>query len=340
MNIFLFTITSIILFFLPSSVLAERLNFHVGVADVYQITGYSFDLESLKKIPLYVFMGDQDTNDQVPFGDAYDDTQREQVNRLFGYTPLERWPYAEQIYSSVGLNAKFVLYPGVAHKVSLEMCYDIGQFFIKNGTTSGDSRHENYEVIKVLPTDSTKEFYWPYYLKIPVWQHAISTTLLVEGNNTGFTSDNPVDHDKAAFDQITSGYAGLIAENLSSPLLIPTFPRPHTNWKVYTHALDRDTLITDLPMLKRIDLQMIEMINDARDRLAARNVNVGSKVFMLGFSASGTFVNRFTFLHPELIQAAAIGSPGGWPIAPVVNWPPGSRETFYLPFLPILLKEN
>jgi hypothetical protein len=29
------------------------------------------------------------------------------------------------------------------------------------------------------------------------------------------------------------------------------------------------------------------------------------------------FANRFTVLHPERVKAATIGSPGGWPIAPV-----------------------
>ena len=28
------------------------------------------------------------------------------------------------------------------------------------------------------------------------------------------------------------------------------------------------------------------------------------------------FANRFTALHPERVMAAAVGSPGGWPIAP------------------------
>jgi hypothetical protein len=29
------------------------------------------------------------------------------------------------------------------------------------------------------------------------------------------------------------------------------------------------------------------------------------------------FANRFTALHPEVVKAVAVGSPGGWPIAPV-----------------------
>jgi hypothetical protein len=40
----------------------------------------------------------------------------------------------------------------------------------------------------------------------------------------------------------------------------------------------------------------------------------------MGFSASGMFANRFTVLHPDIVKAAAIGSPGGWPISPVGTW--------------------
>jgi hypothetical protein len=41
---------------------------------------------------------------------------------------------------------------------------------------------------------------------------------------------------------------------------------------------------------------------------------------MMGFSASGAFTSRFCAIHPERIMAAAIGAPGGWPIAPVAKW--------------------
>jgi dienelactone hydrolase len=42
-------------------------------------------------------------------------------------------------------------------------------------------------------------------------------------------------------------------------------------------------------------------------------------VLITGFSASGSFANRFAVLHPDHVLAAAVGSPGGWPIAPVTS---------------------
>lgn len=103
-------------------------------------------------------------------------------------------------------------------------------------------------------------------------------------------------------------------------LLQPAFPRPQTDWRIYTHALDRDSLLTDKREYKRLDQQLIKMIDDARNRLAEEGLQVDKRVLMFGFSASGMFTNRFAFLHPKRIKAAAFGSPGGWAIAPADLW--------------------
>ena len=168
-----------------------------------------------------------------------------------------------------------------------------------------------------IPADPQKGFQWPYYLYVPA---AIKTpaVLLVEPNNTGTVNDDPAVHDAAASALISN--QTYRADDLGSPFLVPTFPRPLTNWQVYTQALDRDTLTTSLPGLSRIDLQLIAMIDDARARLAAMAINAGPKVWMIGYSASGSFVNRFTVLHPDRVQAMSAGSGGEYAIAPVPVW--------------------
>jgi len=86
----------------------------------------------------------------------------------------------------------------------------------------------------------------------------------------------------------------------------------HQAWLLYTQALDRNSLRADLPPdLLRIDLQLIAMIEDARERLLPMGMHTDVKVFMWGFSATGMFVNRFTLLHPERVKAVASGSPVG-----------------------------
>ena len=98
------------------------------------------------------------------------------------------------------------------------------------------------------------------------------------------------------------------------------FPRPKKDWRIYTHALDRDSLLTERKEYRRFDQQLIRMIDDARTRLRSDGYRFDKRVLMFGFSASGMFTNRFTFLHPERIKAAAIGSPGGWAMAPIDSW--------------------
>lgn len=182
-----------------------------------------------------------------------------------------------------------------------------------------------YELIKV-PAAASKGFEWPYYLSIP---KALSnnTVLLVEPNNTGTWSDAQAVHDTAALSLVK--WRSDFAVKLDVPLLVPTFPRPMIPpapepGGIYTQALDRYSLLTDAVVnggsIKRIDLQLIAMIRDAQEKLAARGFRVDSKVFMMGFSASGAFTSRFTMLHPGIVRAAAPGSPGGWPLAPVSEW--------------------
>jgi hypothetical protein len=61
------------------------------------------------------------------------------------------------------------------------------------------------------------------------------------------------------------------------------------------------------------------MITDARERLAAIGYPVNQKILLNGFSASGLFANRFTFLHPEAVAAAAYGGLNGFIMLPVAE---------------------
>jgi dienelactone hydrolase len=107
---------------------------------------------------------------------------------------------------------------------------------------------------------------------------------------------------------------------LKTAVLMPVFPRPESDWRTYTHALDRDTMLGKGKAYARTDLQLIAMIDDARQRIRKAGVRFDRKVLITGFSASGMFANRFTLLHPDRVRAAAVGSPGGWPMAPVADY--------------------
>jgi hypothetical protein len=173
-----------------------------------------------------------------------------------------------------------------------------------------------------VEADPARGFQWPYFLVVPRTVTA-PATLLVEPNNTGTVGDNPAFHEDAAL-SLVRNKAGFAA-TLGSPLLVPAFPRPANPpapepGGIYTHALDRFCLqMTGCP-IERLDLQLLAMVDDARARLATQGINVATKFFMTGFSASGAFTSRFSLLHPDRLKAAACGSPGGWPIAPVSSW--------------------
>ncbi|MBV9927408.1 MAG: hypothetical protein JOZ96_20485 [Acidobacteria bacterium] len=180
----------------------------------------------------------------------------------------------------------------------------------------------NAEAVRV-EAQPGKGFDYSYYLYAPTelregdGKHA-KATILVVPNNTGTLDDDFSVHDAAA--RRLAGDLRRLASQLKVALLVPAFPRPKSDWTIYTHALDRDSLLTEKREYRRFDLQLMRMIDDARARLGREGLRADRRVLMLGFSAAGMFTNRFAFLHPERVKAAAAGSPGGWAIAPVETW--------------------
>ncbi len=173
-----------------------------------------------------------------------------------------------------------------------------------------------------IEADPAKGFSWPYYLLVPPVIKS-PKTLLVEPNNTGTWGDDPWFHEEAALELLR--WRSSFAVELGCPLLVPVFPRPQNPpapepGGIYVHALDRYSLSDQWPGIEHVDLQLTAMIEDALDRLQAMGHSMDEQVFMMGFSASGAFTSRYAILHPEMLKAAACGSPGGWPMAPVGTW--------------------
>ena len=132
--------------------------------------------------------------------------------------------------------------------------------------------------------------------------------------NNSMPSEDFQDHMDNALENIP-GRAGTF-EDLQIMSLMPVFPRDH----LYVHALDHHTLKTERPDLVRVDLQLIAMIEDYRQKLEEMGFTVAEKILMDGYSASGMFVNRFVMIHPEIIKAFAAGSCGGWPMLPIAEY--------------------
>lgn len=179
-------------------------------------------------------------------------------------------------------------------------------------------------------------FNFPYFLYVPDGLSAEKMlTMVVEPNNSGFVNDSLEVHlDRAKSTASSDFFIGhYVAHQLKLPLLVPVFPRPESQWKIYTHALDRDAILQKGNELERLDLQLLAMVDDARGRLAEMGFPTNQKVFLTGFSASGTFANRFTLIHPGRIKAMAAGGLNGLLMLPIdsldgkqLNYPVGIHD--------------
>ncbi len=177
----------------------------------------------------------------------------------------------------------------------------------------GCSNSYNSELLFINP-EGNDGFAYPYFLYLPEHVSQKETVFMViEPNNTGFVDDDFKKHiDKARRTASRDFYLGnYVAQNLNYPLLVPVFPRPESDWKIYTHALDRDVMVQKGNSLERIDIQLIEMFKHARQMLLKKNIKTNDKFLLTGFSASGTFANRFTLIHPDQVYATAAGGLNG-----------------------------
>ncbi len=159
-----------------------------------------------------------------------------------------------------------------------------------------------------------KGFNFPYLLFLPEdMPRDQELTLIVEPNNTGMVTDDFKKHIEKAQRQATRPFytGNFLANELKNPLLVPIFPRSRKESRVYTHSLDRDVMLKKKPPLQRIDLQLLAMKENALDTLRRRGFRVREKFFMTGFSASGTFANRFSLIHPEKLLGVAAGGLNG-----------------------------
>jgi hypothetical protein len=195
-------------------------------------------------------------------------------------------------------------------------------------TTSKDS-------LIIIKSNPEKGFNNEYILFIPKGTALNKKIfLLVEPNNTGKITDSMEVHKAAAISLASiSSVGNNVSTELKIPLLVPIFPRPASQPLVYTHALDRDVMLENKPTLKRLDLQLLEMVSDAKNILISMHILIEDKFFMSGFSASASFTNRFSFIHPEKIEALAIGGFNGELMLPQssingikINYPIGTHD--------------
>ncbi len=178
------------------------------------------------------------------------------------------------------------------------------------------ARADDYS-LELVDADPSRGFNFPYLIRIPEADLTNEVLLIVESNNTGVSDDFDGQIESTKAFATGNGLGPSIARELDLPLLMPVFPRTEREWQIYTHALDRDTMLISEGPLERLDKQLLAMVEDARTRLQDKGIVAHERFLLCGFSASGKFSNRFAFLHPESLAGVISGAVNGIPMLPV-----------------------
>ena len=121
----------------------------------------------------------------------------------------------------------------------------------------------NVEITKV-PANPDKGFHWPYYLSVPNVP-SDPTLLFVAPNNSGYDAYDHILHDVKARAELYWQAGNIHNWGLNTPVLVPTFPRYPGQ---YFQSLGPVAFQKHQDKaLQRIDLQLMAMIEDARERL-------------------------------------------------------------------------
>ena len=176
-------------------------------------------------------------------------------------------------------------------------------------------------------------FHFPYFLYLPTTSEHWNPDkpLLVHQNNSPKTSDDYSYHKKNARSNLEPGrISRQLSDELGVPALVPATPRPHEkNQAQRLQSMDQRALRLDEKEFERIDLQIINMIEDAQEKLANNSHPVRDKVILNGYSGSGQFAQRFSILHPEKVLSVTAGGFSGAPTLPLTE-AKGHTLNYYL----------
>lgn len=208
------------------------------------------------------------------------------------------------------------------HTIEEEVLYETGNKFVVR-----------------VPAMPEKGFKFPYYLAIPAntfkpENRNSKRYVMVDTTNVGAHSLNETE--RKVLNEL-EGWKSNVAEKLWTPMLMPVFPRTNVGYydgteynMVYEHAFDRDIALLhkklenpglremltleykkkgfDVNDFLKLDEQLVAMFDHAVEYLNRYGHNVETdKMFLSGYSASGTFTDRFTALHPHKVKAVASG---------------------------------
>lgn len=97
--------------------------------------------------------------------------------------------------------------------------------------------------------------------------------------------------------------------------IMPVLPRNYSSetypdYKLDAQVMTAEVMIKDLvkgnEFYKRPDLEVIKILSQVKSYLQEHSIRVEDKIIVGGVSAGGSFANRFSLLHPNLVDIAIL----------------------------------
>ncbi len=175
-----------------------------------------------------------------------------------------------------------------------------------------------------IPSHPTQGYNFEYLLFIPKGVKNKTSLILESMNYKTCETTDPKEKIEYMYENYKSFRNPIHYCNQNSlfPILYPLIPRYYDNIlneEIYLNMLSSNSFKVSNKLYERVDLQIINMIHDAKSRLSKNNIYLDKKIIVHGFSASAKFANRFALLHPELVKLVIAGGLGGTLILPLRN---------------------
>lgn len=184
--------------------------------------------------------------------------------------------------------------------------------YISNELKQGRNVNLEYQInksqykIKFLTTDIKKGINITSILAIPLSLN-INNQIIVESNN--LESENSQEIIKQGIQTVFK--LAQLTNYLPAPIVIPLIP----SYKDYPYLqqLSQECFsLSSNDKNYKIDEQVVKIIDKAKFILKKEyNLSVKDKIFLNGYSSSGVFAQRFSLLHPNIVETACIGGASG-----------------------------
>ena len=177
-----------------------------------------------------------------------------------------------------------------------------GSFLFMGGFFAWANSEGQIQTVKANPKAG---FYWDYLLYVPkTVDKSKKTPLLFTMNDSGIF-DSSADLEAATRARFGRGNEDYIAYEVGVPMVLPLVLRERG--KIDAHDLNRAAFIVQQGPYKRLDKQVIAMLEDARKQLKKEGIQTQKKFLVAGFSSAGAFGWKLALLQPKKILAVAVG---------------------------------